>query len=157
MFSSRTILGSVVIAVLVLPMAGLGIDVPLPEPKDTDEYKRSALVVDGEVKSVKYLDEKDQESSTGLLPRYRLLLEVSVIRKAKEASAEKGGLVKVLGWARKQKETYPVPKEKDLVIAFLKKTSDAKNYEPVAPKTGFRIVGGSNFGAAPAPPVKKGK
>src|SRR4051794_11121018 len=100
MFSSRMRLVAAA-ALLALPITGLGVDKARPEPKDTDEYKRAALVVDGQVTSVSYLNEKDEEASQGLAPRYRLVLKVSAIRKVREASAEVGGDVKVLGWAMK--------------------------------------------------------
>jgi len=148
MFSLRMLATAAV--ALALPMACLSGE-RVKEPKDSDEYKLAALVVGGEVTSVKYLDGagKDaREVSKG--PYYRLVLKVAVIRKVKEASAEVGGEVTVLGRAtdEKQKESYVVPKVGDTVIAFLNKKG-TKAYEPVAPKTWFWSVSGSGGGVSP--------
>ena len=78
MFSLRMLAA---VAALAVPLAVLAGE-RVKEPKDSDEYKLAALVVDGQVVSVKYLDGdgKDaKEVSKG--PFYRLVLKVAVIRK----------------------------------------------------------------------------
>jgi len=116
-------------------MAGVASDKGAPDLKETTEYKRSHLVVDGKVVKREYLDgdgEKAKVVSKG--SHYRLSFQVSRIRKVKGATAEEGVAVTVVGPAvNDKKEEYSLPGEKALVVAFLLMKKGTNTYEPVDP------------------------
>jgi hypothetical protein len=122
-----------------LPLAALGGEKSEQRaPKDFTEYDHSDLVVGGRVVSVEYLDGDGTDAKKAISgPFYRVVLKVSVIHKMKNASAKVNDDVTVVGQARDKKEKpVSLPKEKAVVLAFLKK-KDARVYEPTAPTMPF--------------------
>jgi hypothetical protein len=161
MRSSRLALGALIVCALIVPITALAYDQVRPPLDRRAEYKQASDVVEGQVKSLQRLDSEGKSASTG--PRFRLDLAVLVVHKSKEkGKPSKGDTLSVRGWAEgKEKQTW-VPKEKDEVLAFLKRHKDG-TYEPIRP-TGFearasgRSLSGS-LGRPPdsAPPPKKSK
>jgi hypothetical protein len=139
---------ALLVGAVALPMSGFAYDAP-PEPLErTAEFKLAGYVLEGQVQALRRLDKAGSPASAG--PRFRLDLKVSAVLKTKEKGKPAAGdTVSVLGWVEgSQKQSY-LPKEKDEVLAFLKRQKGG-SYEPLSP-TGFKARGGTSL-AGPAAP-----
>jgi hypothetical protein len=156
MRSSRIALGALVVGALVLPLSVLAFDRVEPPLNKTKAYEVASHVVEGEVKTMRRLDRAGQSDSAG--PRFRLDLAVSKVHKTLKTEAlKKGKTVSVQGWAEGDEKQSFVPREKEEVVAFLKRKKSG-TYEAVE-KVGFKARGGSRSleGAPASPPAKKNK
>jgi hypothetical protein len=129
-----------------------------PDPLErTDEYKHSRYVFQGEVKKMSFVNGEGKEDSSG--EGYSLDLAVSVVHKAPNGAKRpaKEDVVSITGRRadKEKKKTFVVPKEKDLVIAFLKRKKDDR-YEALEP-TGFKVLSREGSRDSPKAPDSQPK
>ena len=151
----RISLGALALAALAASVTAFD---RVPEPLErTDEYKHSRYVLQGEVKKVGFVNDQGKEDSSG--ESYSLDLAVSVVHKAPKGAKRpaKADVVSITGRRadRENKKTFAVPKEKDLVIAFLKRKKDDR-YEALEP-TGYKVLGREGSRESPRAPDSQPK